>query len=294
MRRPIALALALLLVALVAAPAQAATVHRTFVAKVGSNGGNGTAKIAAYTDGSGRRTYALKSLRKNTTYKVRVFKGTCSKNGDRVVRIGRVTTTSNGSVSLASGLSIKKTNKIWTANYTHRLSIRFIAGSSVRCGNLNFTHATRVWVPKQGVLDRGINLPVVRSPKGYPYCNVAMYLGALNQPTEPGVTYLFAHARKGMFLPLLDEWLKNRGADLIGMKVHVYTSDNMRYTYVVDKVWKSKTLDGVYTTNEQLWLQTSTGPNYTYPKLFVRAKRTAAVSVSWSAAHPTPHIVKCG
>jgi hypothetical protein len=293
-RRPLALALALLLTALIAAPAQAATVHRTFVAKVGTDGKNGTAQIEAFTDGSGRRTYALKGLKDNATYRVRVFKGTCSKNGDRVVKLGRVTTSSTGTVSRVIGLSITRMNKIWTANYKHRLSIRFISGSSVRCGNLNFTRATRVWIPKQDVLDRGINLPVVRSPKGYPYCDVAMYLGALNQPTEPGVTYLFAHARKGMFLPLLDEWLKNRGADMIGLKVYVYTSDNMRYTYVVDKVWKSKTVDGVYTSNEQLWLQTSTGPNYTYPKLFLRAKRTDAVSVSWSAAHPTPHVVKCG
>ena len=294
MHRTLAVALALLLTALVAAPAQAATVHRTFVAKVGSDGRNGTAQIEAYTDGTGRRTYALKNLRKNTTYRVRVYKGKCSRNGDRVAKIGRVTTNASGAVSLVRGLGITKMNRIWTANYNHRLSIRFIAGSSVRCGNLNFTHATRVWIPKQDVLGRGINLPVVRSPRGYPYCDVAMYMGALNQPTEPGVTYLFAHARKGMFLPLLDEWLQNRGVDMIGLKVYVYTSDNTRYTYVVDKVWKSKTLDGVYTSNEQLWLQTSTGPNYTYPKLFLRAKRTDAIAVSWSAAHPTAHRVKCG
>ncbi len=294
MRRSVALALALLLVALVAAPAEAATVHRTFIAKMGSTGRNGTARIEAFTDGSGRRSYALKGLRKSATYRVRVFKGTCSKHGDRVVKLGRVRTTSSGTVSLVRGLGITKTNKIWTANYTHRLSIRFISGSSVRCGNLNFTRATRVWIPKQGILDHATNLPVVRSPNGYPYCNVAMYMGALNQPTEPGVSYLFAHARKGMFLPLLDEWLRDRAADMLGMKVYVYTSDNMRHTYVVNRVWKSRKLDGVYTSNEQLWLQTSTGPNYTYPKLFLRAIRTESIPVSWSAAHPTPHRVKCG
>jgi hypothetical protein len=291
--RSLAVALALLLTALVAAPAQAATVHRTFVARVGGST-NGTTTIEAYTDGTGRVTYALKSLKKSAVYRVEVHKGKCSKNGDKVVRLPDIKTTSAGTLSLARALNLTKTNKIWTANYSNVLSIRFISGGSNRCGNLKFTHVTRVRIPRQDVLDHGIDLPVVRSPKGYPYCNVGMYMGALNQPTEPGVTYLFAHARKGMFLPLLDEWVQNRGVDMIGMKVYVYTSDNMRYTYVVDKVWKSKSLDGAYTTSEQLWLQTSTGPNYTYPKLFLRAKRTDAIPVSSSAAHPTPHVVKCG
>ena len=31
--------------------------------------------------------------------------------------------------------------------------------------------------------------------------------------------------------------------------------------------------DGVFKTAEKLWLQTSTGPNFTYPKLFLQAHR---------------------
>ncbi len=291
MRRPISLLAALLMAVVLAAPANAATVHRTFVAKVGTSG---TAKITAFTDGSGRASYALKNLRKGATYKVQVRKGKCSNLGSRVVRLGRVKVSSRGTLSTSRSLSVKKMFKIWEANWTRRLSIRFVSGGSVRCGKLNFTHATRVRVPKQGVLDHGIDLAVVRGPNGYPYCNVAMYMGALNQPTEPGVSFIFAHARKGMYLPLLNQWRDNRGADMIGLKVYVYASNNMKHTYVVRRVWKSKTLDGAYETDEKLWLQTSTGPNYTYPKLFLEATRVSSESVSWSEAHPAAHKVKCG
>ena len=57
----------------------------------------------------------------------------------------------------------------------------------------------------------GIDLPIVsgelevpdQGPDGYPPCDVALYLPEYAQPGERGATYLFAHARAGMFLPLL-------------------------------------------------------------------------------------------
>jgi hypothetical protein len=293
-RRPLSLLAALLLAVVVAAPAQAATLHRTFVANVGTNGSSGTTRIAAYTDGTGRVTYALKSLRKGARYRVEIRNGRCNNLGSVVTRLAEIRAGSNGAVSLTRSVSVTKMNSIWSANYTHRLAIRLISGSSVKCGNLNFIAATRVRMPRQGVLDHGIDLAVVRSPNGYPYCNVAMYMGALNQPTEPGVSFVFGHARKGMYLPLLNQWNKNRGVNLIGLKAYVYTSNSMKHTYVIEKVWKSKTLEGVFKTQEKLWLQTSTGPNYTYPKLFLEARRVSSVRVSWSEAHPKANIVKCG
>ncbi len=294
MRRSIPLFAALLMAVVLAAPAQAATVHRTFTAKVASGGTSGTAAITAFTDGSGHLTYALKKFRKSATYKVEIRNGKCGHLGKVVTHLAKFKTSSRGTYSTSRSLSVNKMFTIWEANWSHKLAIRFVSGGSVRCGNLNFPHATRVRITKQGVLNHGIDLAVVRGPNGYPYCNVAMYQGALNQPTEPGVSFIFAHARKGMFLPLLDQWLKNRGADLVGMRVSVYTSDNMKYTYVIDKAWKSKTLNGAYKTDEKLWLQTSTGPNYTYPKLFLEASRVSGVAVPWSEAHPAAHKVKCG
>lgn len=293
MRRPIAILVALLLATFVAAPAQAATIHRVFAASVGTNGSAGTTKIEAYTDGSGQVIYGLKGLRKGATYRVEIRRGRCSNLGTVVTRFQEVRANSSGVVALSRNLTVTKMSHVWQANWYDRLAVRFVSGASIRCGNLNFIDATRVRMPRQGVLGAGIDLAVVRSPKGYPYCNVAMYMGALNQPTEPGVTFLFAHARRGMFLPLLNQWLKNRGVNMIGLKVYVYTSNSMMHTYVVQKVWKSKTMSGAYTTQEKLWLQTSTGPNYTYPKLFLEAKRTESTSVSWSEAHPPVRIVRC-
>jgi hypothetical protein len=50
-----------------------------------------------------------------------------------------------------------------------------------------------------------IDLPVVKPPAGYPLCNVAMYYvhPEIGQPGEGKSVYLYAHARTGMFLPLL-------------------------------------------------------------------------------------------
>jgi hypothetical protein len=295
MRRPLALLSALLLATVIAAPADAATVHRVFRAGMGTNAANGTIRITAYTEGNGRADYALKGLRKNATYRVEVRKGRCAKLGVVVARPAALTTTSKGTFTASRGLALTTTQKIWQANWYSLLAVRIVSGSSIRCGNLNFTRATRVRIPTQGVLGSAINLAIVRGPSGYPYCNVAMYSGALNQPTEPGVTFIYAHARKGMFLPLLNQWKANRGVRMIGMSVYVYTSNSRVHRYVIDKVRVSKTMDGVFAvSNERLWLQTSTGPNYTYPKLFLEGRRVSTSTTTYAASHPTARIVKCG
>ena len=72
----------------------------------------------------------------------------------------------------------------------------------------------------------GIDLPVVRGPSGYPLCRVAMYLAAVAQPREPGITFIYAHARRGMFLPLLTRYRADGGRSLIGKTVKVWTSDS--------------------------------------------------------------------
>lgn len=291
MRRPVALATALLLAVIVAAPVQAATVHRVFAASVGTGGASGTARITVYTDGNGRIDYALNSMHKGWTYRVQVRKGRCANLGAVVARPRSVKASSTGRVTLGRRLSVTTTHKIWSANWSHQLAIRFVSGSSVRCGNLNFVHASRVSVPSYG-----INMPVVRGPNGYPYCNVAMYMGALNQPTEPGVTFIFAHARKGMFLPLLNASKINNGAAMIGKTVYVYTSNSRIHTYKITKVRRhvKSVQSAVGITSERLWLQTSEGPNFSYPKLVIVAERVGTAVSTYAASHPTPHKVKCG
>jgi hypothetical protein len=42
-----------------------------------------------------------------------------------------------------------------------------------------------------------------------------------------------------------------------------------------------------------LWVQTSEGPNGTFNKLILAAKRLSTESASPAQAHPAPHIVRC-
>ena len=83
-----------------------------------------------------------------------------------------------------------------------------------------------------------IDLPVVPPPgdASYPLCNVAMWIDALGQPGQGRATYLYAHARQGMFLPLLTQSKIQNGKKLIGMVVEVWTSDDQRFLYEITEV----------------------------------------------------------
>jgi hypothetical protein len=152
--------------------------------------------------------------------------------------------------------------------------------------------ATRVVV---SALD--IDLPVVRPPSGFPYCNVAMYLDIFSQPGLPGATYIFAHARTGMFLPLLTASQHNNGKSMLNMFVQVYTSDDMVFYYRVIAVRRhypaDRSLTELPTKDNQLWLQTSEGPLASSPKLQVVAKLLTSLGADHAAAHPKPHPLVC-
>ena len=153
--------------------------------------------------------------------------------------------------------------------------------------------ATRVVVPALG-----IDLPVIKQPgtsDSFPPCNVAMYITQLHQPGQAGATYLYAHARTGMFLPILNASLVNNGKSMIGMLIEVYTSDNMEFLYEAVAVRRHITdLDSAFaTTDETLWLQTSEGPRGTIQKVQVIAKPLSSSPADPAAAHPTPHPVFC-
>ncbi len=154
--------------------------------------------------------------------------------------------------------------------------------------------ATRVVVPALG-----IDLPVVTPPgdaNTYPLCDVAMYIQELKQPGQAGATYLYAHAREGMFLPLLAASQVNDGASLKGMLVEVYTSDDRLFLYEITEVLRHQlTLDAALNaTTSQLWLQTSEGPKGTPQKLQVVAMPLSEGAADHAAAHPTPKPVVCG
>ena len=148
-----------------------------------------------------------------------------------------------------------------------------------------------------------IDLPVVKPPPGantYPLCDVAMYLddghGALGQPGEGKATYLYAHARDGMFLPLLERSKVKNGKSMLGMVVEVWTSDDQRFLYEITEVRRhQKTLDdALAATEEELWLQTSEGPHGTVGKLQVLAKLLSQESSDHKSAHPKAKPVVCG
>jgi hypothetical protein len=291
MRRPLALALALVLLGLAAAPVLAATTQRTWYAGIGTGVANGRARLTAYTDGTALVDVSLTGVRRSSTYRIEIRAGSCAATGTLLTRVGYITTDATGTAVADRTLSQAQMNKVWGVGRTARIAIRFVSGTSVRCGNFAFNRATRVRIPAYG-----IDLPVVPGPSGYPYCNVAMYQRILVQPVEPGVAFIYAHARKGMFLPLLTASKVSNGAAMVGRLVYVYASNSVVHTYRITRVRRHvRSIQGAFAvTTEKLWLQTSEGPNSTYAKLIIEAVRTGTQPATDAASHPTPHVVKCG
>ncbi len=153
--------------------------------------------------------------------------------------------------------------------------------------------ASRVVVP---ALD--IDLPVIRQPGGanaFPPCNVAMYLLQLHQPGQPGPTYLYAHARTGMFLPILEASKINNGRRMKGMLVQVYTTDDQLYLYEIVEVRRHvTTLDAALADKrEAVWLQTSEGPVGTFEKTQVIALPLGHGPADHKEANPKADPVFC-
>lgn len=141
-----------------------------------------------------------------------------------------------------------------------------------------------------------IDLPVVLQPgEDYPWCNVAMYLDELGQPGQGRATYLYAHARTGMFLPILNASLVDDGASMLGMVVEVWTSDDRRFLYEIVEVRRHQTQldDALEADREELWLQTSEGPRGTVGKTQVIALPISEGAADPADARPTPRPVDC-
>lgn len=141
-----------------------------------------------------------------------------------------------------------------------------------------------------------IDLPVIsgdlQPPPSYPLCDVAAYVTRFHQPYEPGVTYISAHAQRGMFLPLLRESKIQDGQELLGRRAEVYTNDGMRYVYRISSVVRHATdyavLDTLSLADRTLILQTSEGPYGTVEKLQVVATFETEEQVDVADATPAP------
>lgn len=146
----------------------------------------------------------------------------------------------------------------------------------------------------------GIDLPIMLQTDNYgtyPLCDVAMYQAAMGQPGQGRATYIYAHAREGMFLPLLRRSERSDdGASMIGMTVEVYTSDNWLFLYTISEVRRHMLdlRDAINTRTERLWMQTSEGPYGTVPKLQVVADFLSAEKTDVKSAHPNSRPRICG
>jgi len=163
--------------------------------------------------------------------------------------------------------------------------------------------ATRVVIPALN-----IDLPVVKGNDGYPLCNVAMYLHTANsasrdafgQPGEGRATYLYAHARDGMFGPIYQHAIVDHTArKMLGMIVQVYSSDNKLYLYEIKEyrlhaVGSQALDDAINASSEQLWLQTSEGPKGTPGKTQLIAKPVSVTAADPADAHPKARPYACG
>lgn len=143
-----------------------------------------------------------------------------------------------------------------------------------------------------------IDLPIVKpagGPNAYPQCDVAMYIQSLGQPGQGKATYLYAHARTGMFLPILDASLVQNGKSMLGLVVEVWTSDDQHFLYEITEVRRHQlTLqDAIDAPGEELWLQTSEGPSGTPGKTQVVAIPLSQESADQVDAHPVAKPVDC-
>ena len=160
--------------------------------------------------------------------------------------------------------------------------------------------AVRERVPTRVVVrELGIDLPIV-APAGissgrFPWCNVAEFLPTMSRPGRPGPTFVYAHAREGMFLPILVASRVHDGRAMVGIRVQVFTSDDRRFTYEVSQVVRhAVSLDFAYReTAEQLILQTSEGPSGTPGKTMLVALPIAEAPASPADARPEASPVRC-
>ncbi len=251
----------------------------------------GTGGLTSYVSGMGLARVNTLGLPANAEAALRYYAGSCTASRGLVTEIGGLRTTSSGGLKRDVRVSAYRMSKVWGWANAGPISMRIAAGNTTRCANLTSPVATRVSIP-----GLGINLAVVRPPStnAYPLCNVAEYLQARWQPGEPGGTFIYAHARIGMFLPLLTESTRAGGGRLPGMLVYVYTSDSKVYTYRIDQVQRHALYLPPPSHSGRLWLQTSEGPRGTRPKLILVATQVGVAAAPYAASHPAARPVRCG
>ena len=143
-----------------------------------------------------------------------------------------------------------------------------------------------------------IDLPIVKPPRPTATrCATSRCTSSsLGQPGEGKATYLYAHARDGMFLPLLDasqdqERQEDAGHGRGGL-------DERRPALPVrdhrGPAPPADLDDAIAAKTEELWLQTSEGPKGTPGKPRSSPSRCPQEDADPADAHPTAEAVVCG
>ena len=286
---PALLAVGLLLTAAAPAASAAVVAKRTWTATIAANPTTGTASVAVLSDGTGTVTIRLAGIAPQTTHNVEIYNGTCARP-NVIAKLPTFRGSASGGAARTFKLSRTAASAVMTLGTRSPIAIRFAHDMWYRCAALTYPRASRI-----AISGLGIDLPIVLQKTGYPLCNVAMYLLQFSQPGEPGPAFIYAHARTGMFLPLLTQSKIRNGAGMVGMTVRVWRSDSKLYTYRITRVLRRQYTFPVHDPLvEQLWLQTSEGPAGTPNKLIIVAQRVGIENASASAANPTPRPVRCG
>jgi hypothetical protein len=144
-------------------------------------------------------------------------------------------------------------------------------------------------------------LPIIvpRRSSTYPLCDVAEFFRppAFQHPGAGGVTYIYAHAQEGMFLPILVASQRRNGRGMLGDTVTVWSNGNRRYTYeIVEVRRRQKTLAWAFDLPpDSLVLQTSETPYRDGTKTMLVARQVGEPTVAERAeARPGAKPRRCG
>jgi plastocyanin len=121
------------LLLLAIAPASAATVDRSWRARVGASGANGAVTVVAYTTDAGAATLRLKSLPASTLTAVTLRAGTCAKPGTVAATLAPARSSSAGALNGTRSLTKAAVARLRSAS---SLIATIRAGSFARCSTL--------------------------------------------------------------------------------------------------------------------------------------------------------------
>ena len=139
---PPAAALLVTLVPAVSAADPLGTPRRTWS---GSFGANGSAKLRAYTNGTGLLTLSVAGLPASAALSVDVNAGSCTRNLGLVTEVKGLRTSASGGNRREVRISILRMNQVWGQVYGGRtLHLRIRTPTTSRCANLTSPVATRV------------------------------------------------------------------------------------------------------------------------------------------------------